>query len=199
MAIQRHSSLYTFTLQPGAGKVLPQVIPGQYWSYVEGTGPILVRLDEQPASLIDPGVTLFAGEGQQFDRFEMSNPTGLAMTIVVWIGYTDRIDRRRNQIEAPTEFVPVPSAAPYVGGVLAATSQLDLPGNPTTTRIRRKAIVVVNLDPAIALELCDAAGVVGAVVRATESVTLPISGFVRIKNSSGAPVACHLSEIWWNP
>lgn len=201
MPIIRHSQIYNFYLE--AGQTLPQIIPGTYFIYLDGPGEIEVQLDGQSPSRIWVGSALvpgtYEGREQSFSLVQMRNVSASAIRITVWIGFTDFIDRRRDQIEAPSELVAVPDLATvYESGILLANQSLALTGAATiATRIRRRALQVVNLDPSTSIKIKDAAGRVALIVRAGETITQPISGGVFIVNDTGAGVACWMSEIWW--
>jgi hypothetical protein len=202
MALRRHSSTYDLTIPAGAGRVLPQHIAGRFWTYVEGPGALVVRFDETPSCIMVPGQGIRADDfvgRDEFERFELSNPTGLEITVRLWVGYTEFTGYSRNQVEAPTEFVPFAPSGDYAPGILAANGVIDLPGTSSLARIRRKAVQIANLDPSATLYLCDAANVVGMVVRAGETITQPLSGFVRLRNTNAAPMAIYGSELWWLP
>lgn len=201
MSIIRHSQVYNFYLE--ANQSLPQAIPGTYFVYLDGPGEIEVQLDEQPPSRVWVGAALvpgiYQGKEQSFGMVKMRNVTAAAIRITVWIGFTDFIDRRRDQIDAPSDLVAVDDLATvYVSGILLANQSLPLTGAATIpTRIRRKAVQVVNLDPSTSIKIKDGAGRVALIVRAGETITQPISGAVSIVNDTGAGVACWISEIWF--
>jgi hypothetical protein len=201
MPILRHSQVYNFYLE--AGQSLPQAIPGTYFIYLDGPGEIQVQLDEQPASSVWVGSALvpgiYHGQEQAFSMVRMRNLTAAAIRITVWIGYTDFIDRRRDQIDAPSTLVAVPDLAlVYVAGVLLANQSLPLTGAPALpSHIRRKALQIANLDPGTTLKVKDVDGRIAMIVRAGETITQPISGPVSLVNDTGAGVACWVSEIWF--
>ncbi len=274
--------IYKLTLKPG--QTLPQVIGGEFIQYVDGPAPLRIR--KNGGSWDEYWIGTGTGR-EPFTSFEVENPSGFEVTIYLWVDSVEFIDRRRNQIEAPTEFDPVAEVAGvYVGGALLANQALDLSGNPPAGRVRRKAVQIFNLDPSSNLLLCSpsvdsvvvsgagdalangkykliAANVftlnesysiqlvssgqfgiyydngstpevryfqstgghtrpesgvwsaapgyapvpavisaliperVGGVVRPGETITQPVSGPLRVRNATGAPIACYLSEIWW--
>ena len=188
--------IYKLTLN--AGQNLPQQIGGRYFQFIEGPAPIRVRLFGGSFS------EFWVGTGTQspeaFPSLELENPETYAVTVFIWVDENEWIDRRRNQIEAATDLIPVADVAGvYVGGALLANAALDLSGAAPDGYVRRKAVQVANLDPAVNLLLQDAAGRTGFVVRPGDSITQPVSGFLRIKNDQATPVACAISEIFWRP
>lgn len=74
---------------------------------------------------------------------------------------------------------------------------VDLLGTPKNTLLRRKAVVVSNTSNELYLEFRDASDGVTGIVRANETITHHVSGFVRIHNPQTAPLAATISEIWW--
>lgn len=187
--------IYKFTLK--AGQNLFQPIGGDFLQYIDGTAPIRIR--KSGGSFNEYWIGTGTGRAA-FTSFEVENPSANEITVYLWVDYEEFIDRRRNQIEAPTEFAPVQDVAGvYVGGVLAAGAALDLYGAAPAGRVRRKAVQVANLDPAVNLLLQDITSRTGFVVRPGESIALPVSGFLRVKNGAGAAVSCAVSELWWLP
>jgi hypothetical protein len=82
---------------------------------------------------------------------------------------------------------------------MLAGANLDLSGVAPAGYVRRKAVQVSNLDPGSNLLIQNAAGVTGLVVRPGETITQPVSGFLRIRNATGAPIAAVISEVFWMP
>ncbi len=148
---------------------------GEFVTYPQGTGA-----DDMP----DNGT---------FKRLEVRNPSLGQITVVIYVGGPLYRDNRSAVIEPKTE---VAAQAPGVR-VIANATGVVFTGIPTGLRIRRKSIQVSNLDPALNLQVRDAAGNVALTVFAATSITLPISEYVQIWNASGGNIASSLSEIWW--
>lgn len=148
--------------------------PGSEWAtYPHGTG-----LD-----------TL--GDGGEFERLEVRNPSVGTITVVLWIGGPLFRDSRAAIIEPRTEIDA------WSSNQLAATTGQTFSGLPSGLRIRRKCIQVTNLDANLNLQIRDAAGHVGLTIFPSTSITLPISESVEVYNPNGSPVSCSISEIWW--
>lgn len=148
---------------------------GEFVTYPQGSG-----VDNLPA-------------GQTFKRLEVRNPSLGEITVVLYVGGPLYRDNRSALIEPRTEVsaqTPAASIIPNAAGVV-------LDGIPTGLRIRRKSIQVSNLDPALNLQIRDAAGNVALTVFAQTSITLPISEYVQVYNASGGAIASSISEIWW--
>lgn len=187
--------IYRFFLK--AGQNLAQPLAGDFLQYVDGSAPIRIR--KNGGSWSEYWIGTGTGRGS-FTSFEVENPAPYDVTVFLWVDVEEFVDRRRNQIEAPNEFAAVEDRAGiYVGGAILANQSLDLSGAAPEGRVRRKAVQVANLDPAVNLLLQDATGRTGFVIRPGESITQPVSGFLRIRNNQAAPVACAVSEIWWLP
>lgn len=194
----KNSNLYTVPLQPGINSFNH---PGRFFRLLEAPVPIGVKLgDMSPIRALRAGQGVPLDKGEEFPRYELTNPLPGILRVTYWVGFVDFSDNKIDQIEAATEFAPVADVAGvYVGGVLAAGASIDLLGDVTPGRLRRKAVQVFSLSPDANLLLCDLTGRVGGVVRPGETITQPVSAPIRITNPTAAPLACWLSEIWWTP
>lgn len=129
--------------------------------------------------------------GQTFGRLEVRNPSTGTITVLIYVGGPLYRDNRSALIEPRTELDA------WSSNSLASATGQAFDGIPTGLRMRRKAINVTNLDPALNLQVRDAAGHIGLTIFAQTSVTLPISEAVTIHNATGSAIACSISEIWW--
>lgn len=181
-----------------AGRTLPLPVEGRFFFLIASTTPIRVRLDSQVEAVLRPGESIDA-EGQQFSKIEITplNATD-GQTVQFWAGHVRFLSNLVNQVEARTQLLAVPNAAGiYTGGVLAASAVLTLAPRLTAERLRRKAVTLYNQDPAVTLNIRDAAGSVAGVVRPGESVSLPLSETCQVANPAAAPVALVAGEIYW--
>ena len=194
MAISTTSNRYRIPLQPG---VNPFNNPGRFWKLLDCPVPIRVKIGDMPEMELVAGQGFDFPAGEYFERFEITNPLETTLTVTFWNGFVGFRDDRSNQFEAPTSFVPVAASGNYVPGSLGALGAVDLIESIAAGRLRRKAVQICNLDPATNLLICDTSDVVGAIVRPGETIAQPVSGPIRIKNTTGAAVACWLSEIYW--
>jgi hypothetical protein len=128
---------------------------------------------------------------QTFPRLEVRNPSVGTATVVLWLGGPVLTDSRSALIEPDT----LPLA--WEGDELAAGNGVSFNGIPTGRRIRRKAILVTNLDANLRLQFRDAGGRVIASVFPEQTYSLPISKAVEVYNPNGSALACNIAEIWW--
>jgi hypothetical protein len=188
--------LYEIPLQPGAN---PATLPARHFKLVESPNALRVKVGDEPEMKLVAGQHLSAFQGELFERLVIWNPLPTVLRVKYWWGRIMFGDDRANQYEAPTVFRAVSENADFAAGVLGANGEVDLDGAPAFGLLRRKAVQVANLDPAVNLELRDGDDNVGLIVRPGETLTQPVSGPIRIANPSAAPVACRISEIWWTP
>lgn len=174
-----------------ANGILALNVPGRYCYLVDAASRIGMRIGDQPESLFAPGSGVAFPEGSDFERVELRNPTGAAQQVSVWVGYSEFVDRRIALIEPETELVA------WSGTQIGAASGVTFPPVLTTPRVRRKALLIDNQDPALPLHVRDVAGNVAFHVRAETTITVPASGIVEVFNPAGAPVACSVCEIYW--
>ncbi|RRJ97879.1 hypothetical protein Ga0100231_005345 [Opitutaceae bacterium TAV4] len=175
-----------------AGKMTPINQRAHYVQILNAVGTVEIRVDAGSPKPLLSGQGLHCPEG--FSRLEFRNPAGVRTEFNVWVGNALFIDQRIDQIEAHTEMI-----APANGGsvIIQPNGSVDLPGTPDVRKIRRKAVVVSNTSNELYLEFRDASGGVTGIVRANETITHHVSGFVRIHNPQTAPLAATISEIWW--
>ncbi len=140
---------------------------------------------------------------QFFGAIELRNTSASAIVVTMFIGFGDYIDHRTNIVgNRLSSILPViepktkPLANPAV--TLAAATALALSGvAPSTLYLRRKAIVVSNIDPNNNLQVRDAANIVMLTIFPQTSITLPLSESCNIFNPNVAAVALSVGEIWW--
>jgi hypothetical protein len=132
-------------------------------------------------------------DGATFNRLEVRNPSLGTINVVLWLGGPAFNDSRSAIMEPKT----VPLADPTTN--LAALGSVSLTGIPSGDYIRRKAVLVTNLDANLVLQIRDAAGGVVATVFPRQTYTLPISEACDVHNpDGGAAVACNIAELWWS-
>jgi hypothetical protein len=130
-------------------------------------------------------------EGGKFKRLEVRNPSAGEITVLLYIGGPLFRDSRSAIIEPRTEGVAHGTTS------LSGTTGVTLNGVPSGLRIRRKAVLVTNLDANLRLQLRDSSGGVIATVFPEQTYTLPISETVQAYNPNGSTIACNIAEIWW--
>ena len=191
--ISKTSQLYRVPLLPGRPNVFP--VTGRHFFVVSSPVTLAVKIGEMVRN------DFVASQGVSFDdpdfftEIEITHAESVPVEVELWIGSVAFIDNRRDNIESPT------SCLGWTGTELAAApaagSKVTFTPNTAAGRLRRKAVVVANYDPALTINICDTAENIVSPVRTGESITLPISGAFKLINPNGAPVACSVGEIYW--
>ncbi|MDR1279496.1 MAG: hypothetical protein LBK99_01570 [Opitutaceae bacterium] len=190
--LTRHSSIYPVIIPAGANGRGFLSITGSNIHILRATGPVNVKIDDQPEVQLLAGQSLNMYPGDTFSRIEFGNPAGTRMLLDVWAGYTEFIDNRLEQIPAMSEIRGTPAI------IVPANGKLDFPGNPAETRLfRRDSITVSNNDPANPLSLVDGTGEVFGIVRAGETITHHTAGYVGVKNNTADNIPVAIGENWW--
>lgn len=197
----------TATLVLAAGAV--QRIPGQ------GTAFYITDSDNLGFLEIQTDTTSFEkyqiGTGKKFedtfDSITVKNPTVDVVTVTIWVGFGDYVDRRTNiLLNRLASILPIiePNTEALEAATTPTANQLDagdtlaLPGTPGAGQLRRKAILVTNLDANLNLEILDGNGDKILTVFPRTNITLPISEACSVHNANGSNIACNIAEIWWN-
>lgn len=189
MSISKDAKMYrNHPLNPGRN---PIKLHGRHFTLVSSPVPLGVKLGDMPENDLVSGQRLALDAPDEFDRVELVNPTAEMIRADFWIGHIAFYDDRRDNIESPTQ------AVAWAGTEIPATDEVAFPPLLVAGRIRRKAIVVSNRDPALNLEITDADGNIVCRVGPEESIMLPLSEACSVKNENGAPVACNVGEIYW--
>ncbi|MFW6217509.1 MAG: hypothetical protein ACOC4K_00800 [Verrucomicrobiota bacterium] len=129
-------------------------------------------------------------KGQTFSRLELRN-YGAAAKLKIWVGFGEYIDRRFSLMETQTKCIGQSASE------LAANQTLALDGVPPVDAWHRKAIVITNYDPTTPIRLLDADDNEICGVFPNTSIMLPITGVVKVHNTTAAVVPCSISEIWY--
>lgn len=190
--VKSQGSIYPVVIKAGAGQVALSHASGRHFNLLNAPGPVLVKFDGLPYSLMRPGQKLSWDAPEFFERIEFQSPNKTRIDLEFWAGFVAFSDNRLDQIEAPT----VPVAWP--GTQIEPESAVVLTGNPTEDLYRRKCFTISNLDHNVELELCDKDGTPWGIVRPGETITHAISGYVAIKNRQAAAVAVRIGETWWS-
>jgi hypothetical protein len=189
MAVKQQAGILS-PLLPAGGRI-PFAVLGRYFHLVDSPCSIGVKLDEGSESLMRPGSGVELMGGDEFRRIELHNPSNAPVRVSFWAGFSRYYDYRLALIEPETELHA------WNGTSIAANNHVDFHPQITGTRIRRKCIMITNGDPNLRLQVRDQAGNVALQIMGQDSITLPISGFVRVHNPNGSPVDCSISEIYW--
>lgn len=145
----------------------------------------------------------FPGEAQ-FRHLIVRNSGANSVYVEIIGGYGDYIDNRLNIVrERPGQVQAVQDqpteATGWVGTSLAATTGQTFDGTPPAGYTQRKAIIITNRDATTAeLQIRETAtgNVIGIIFASTAQVYF-VSGSVEVFNPNGAPISCHVGEIWY--
>lgn len=179
---------------------------GNFFYVKEATDPILYQMDNDRELPFDVGTGINSRGFGMFERLTLINPWSHDVTIEVYIGLGEIIDNRFTLVPSHTFTLPVsdaPSVAigqvaipgVFVGGVLAAGEHVDFPGVFPLPLTTRKALYVSNKHPNDYITLYDEAGTPILAIEPKSSSQYPLTGFVRVSNDGGNPIACAISEI----
>ena len=188
---------YTLTLEAGASR--PITGPGVFARVTAATGPFLIGFDLGQTFATALGLSYQAMPGEEFNCVTVENPSATPVRITVVIGRMLIGDDRLN-IVTSGNYLPVTEPETKLVGqgivTLAAAANKILTGAPGAGQYRRAAVCIDNLSATLSLTVYDDAGGVAGSVLPASSRYLPLSGYVKISNDNGAPVACAIGEIW---
>lgn len=189
-AIERGKSSQVIPITIPAGGVANRPATGSFLYLVEAPARVKVRIETEAAVDMTAGCGIRATGGASFNFFEIENPQAFAVTVKVFVGFSEYIDQRAEVMDPPT--------ATTGSGVvtLAAGGSIILDGNPPAGCIRRKSLLVTNFDLANPIMIETPAGVaIGACLPRT-AWRENISGAVRLSNPSGGGISCIVGEVW---
>lgn len=140
---------------------------------------------------------------QAFQTLEIENFSADIVTLVMFSGYGDYIDKRTtivgNRLSSVLPTIE-PKTLPVAGATasIASGGNINLAPSITGTRLRRKAITVSNLDPNANLQIRDVGNVnVLLTIFPQTSIILPLSEACFIFNASAGAIALSYGEIYW--
>lgn len=189
--LTKHGSIHRVVIPDGENVPGPLNASGSSLFIVNTVGRIRVKIDDQPENILKTGQGFNAFAGDTFSRIEFRSVNGKRTELDVWVGYTEFIDRRLDQIAAPSLMVPYPLAA------IPPKQTVDFKGNPTKDLIRRESITISNESSEGKLKLVNASGYAWGIVRPGESITHHTSEYVGVYNESGAAISVVIGENWW--
>lgn len=201
--IVRASTTKTIVLGPNGFLALS--VSGDRFYIVDADSSVLIGIKTNRT--IEEVFTAGCGKAyppdQYFTGLELRNTSATAtVTLLFWAGFGDYIDRRLTVVDGRFNSVVPVREAPTI--YLARTSA-SIAGLTTVTfntlpalTVRRKAIVVSNMDLANSLLILDTAGNPGTAVFPLTSVTLPISGEVKVRNGTASAIVCYIGEIFYS-
>jgi len=163
---------------------------GNAFYLIECAGEVQIKTDTSPYKTYRKSTgENFPGD-QTFQRLEIRN-YGSETKIKIWAGWGEYIDRRFELLEAPTKAMGWDDANQEV----PANDHIDVVPVSGDGVIRRKAVIITNLDPNENLRLEDTNGQTFMTVFPRTSITLPVSDTVRINNDTGAAISCNIGQI----
>ncbi len=202
----RSSRTLRVVLQPAGTTQSIQRVPqaGIRFYIVESDadGFIGIKTDKTQQELFTVGTGKEFDESQGFTAIELENFSANVITLDLFAGFGDYIDRRTTIVGNRLSSI-LPVIEPKTKAVGNAITSITggafilLSGVPDVTQIRRKAITVSNVDPNNALEIRDPANNKILTVFANTSIILPLSEPVRVFNPTGGAISVSIGEIWW--
>lgn len=187
---------------PAGGQLVQVNVAGSVFLCAEVTGtalPFEMQMDSLPFIPMTQGLSVRLKGGDEFRQLTFRNPTSSEITVEFYAGSALIEDARLNIVRgrsAPVMHAPCVNTAHST--TIAAGAALDLTGaHPVHPRFLRKATIVTNMDPAVDLELTNAAGDNLATVFWRTSFLLESSEGVKVKNNSASPVVCRACQVWY--
>lgn len=188
-AYTRSSAYVRQTIQPG--ETIHVSAYGETFYLIGCTAPVNIKTDLTASKPYRQGTGEVFPPELRFRSLDIENPNAGQVTLVLWYGFGEYIDRRTALIDGFTVSV----GSPFNN--VPAMSARTFNGIASGTQLQRKAIVVTNLDLANPLLVRDGnANVICAVIPNT-SLILPISGPCDVYNATSAPITAYMGEIWY--
>lgn len=204
--IVRTSQTRQVILQPAGSTESIQRVPVMgvrfYLIECDSDSAVGIKTDKTSQELFTVGTGKEFTEEQFFAALEVQNFSDDVITITLFVGFGDYIDKRTTIVgNRLSSILPViePKTKAFGGdnGTIPAGDGITLPGTPQATMIRRKAITVTNLDPNLHLQIRDIDDVVVLTIFGETSVILPISEPCKIWNPNGSDISLSYGEIFW--
>jgi hypothetical protein len=188
-AFSRSSIVITVTIP--ANGVLPYPVYGESFYFLGATAPIEAKTDKTSYKPYRKGTGENFPAELRFTRLEIKNDNAFAVQVTLWAGFGQYIDNRFEIVDTFT------SIQGWVSSQINAGASAIFTGAPVGSQIQRKAIVVSNIDANNTLVIRDKNNNFCCAVFPNTSITLPISGEVRVFNPTGANIQCYVSEVWY--
>ncbi len=203
--ISRTSATTRLVLAPGETRTI--AVYGTMFYIVDSDGIgdavyISIKTNKTIEELFTAGCGKEFADDQFFSRLDVKNiSTTQTVTLTLFSGFGDYIDRRLTIVDGRfNSVVPVREAPTLLKSnnpsTIGAGATLTFNTLPAGT-IRRKALVVSNMDLANSLIIRDSANVGGCAVFPQTSVTLPVSGEIKVYNGTASIIVCYISEIFY--
>lgn len=183
--------------------------PGEIWPHdcgesvffrmIEATGKLRVAFESGSPVTAELGLAYQCPLGKYFRRLTFENATAVPVTFYAITGELYIIDDRLNVLTA-SDYLPVSEPPTKLIGKdvsqINAGANVELSGVPGAGQYRRAAVLIDNLDAAAALTLFDDTGKLAGYVPPGASRYLPLSGYLKIANETGAAISCGIGELW---
>ena len=190
-ASKRGQSSKTIPYKIPAGGQITVKATGSHFFLVESPIAVMVKLESAGAVRCAAGSGLDCEDGAFFEYAEVSNPATYEITVLVYVGFAAYNERRAASVDANTVLIGQPITT------IAANTKVPFTGAPTGNLVRRRQIVVSNLDAANPLYILDENDNLCAACFFGTSITLPTSGPLKVFNNTAAPIPVCISEIWY--
>lgn len=165
-------------------------VAGNAFYLVDATGDVKISTERSPAKTYRKSTGERFPMEQAFGRLEIQN-YGAKTSLRIWAGWGEYVDRRFEMLEAHT------AAVGWNGSEIPAMDHVDFVPMSGGGYIRRKSILITNLDPNENLRVTDQANNTLLSVFPRTTITLPLADTIRINNDTGAPVSCNVGEIYY--
>ena len=157
---------------------------------IQSTSDIGIKSDKTVFKTYKQGTGERFTKNFEFQRLEFSNPNAYDVTVFIWYGFGEYIDRRFELLDAST------SAVAYSGTVTNPVPVI-FNGVPSGTQTRRKYAIVTNLDAANPIKIRDLNGNNMATVFKEQNFIVDSSAGFEIFNETGAGIAYEVAEFWY--
>jgi len=184
-------SSFVVKVSIAAGAIYSLPCYGDSFYLLGATLPVEIKTDLTAYKPYRKGTGEKFPEQLRFGRIEVLNPNVDAVVLTLWVGFGEYIDNRFEILENYT--VVQGSSTVTIG----AGATVTFTGAVTGQNIQRKAFLISNLDPSNPVILRDSAGNNCAAVFPQTSVMIPVSGEIRVHNSTGAAISVYMSEIFY--
>lgn len=137
------------------------------------------------------------GQGEKFidelifDRIEISNPNSYVVSVQIWVGFGEYIDKTFQVVEGYTVIVG------WIARKVTAGQMVSFLGAPTGSNFQRKALLISNDDITNSLYVTDSAGNYAVTIKAGFQYNLPVAGPMIVRNDTAGDIAVSISEIYY--
>lgn len=179
-----------------AGSVEAVDAYGMSYHLISATGnkPVYIATDLTSELPITPGSSSDFPKLFRFSQLSIRNPNTYPVRIALWYGFG--AFRQNNIYLTANPSVPLP----VVSTQLAGLSGVTLSGNPPADMIRRRSVLISNLDPANPLEVFDKDPAGGGaslfVVFARTIIEYESDAPLYVYNPTASAIQCRIAETW---